>query len=794
MDRNVASNELPLVAIIIPVYNDENYIRTCLDSIKNQTAVFWEVWLSDDCSTDNSPKIMKEYCEADSRFHYLRNETNSSAWVSRARGILSVSSSVKYIMFADADDSLQPNAVERAYELMEESPADILHFGTNVENYGNIPQKSMQNYIDYLQPPLVELQGKDIFESFIEHSFEGHLWNKMFNAKLLKSVIEKWGADRVLPKGQDKALYWAVCWHKEDLTYRGVEDKLYNYSHGLGVEGSQDTLTIERYRQYLAQVRTEDFISEIMKERPSEAADYAQIMEDSRLSLIRNTARSFTRLSSVDKAEGLDLFAEYWTRPLDKARFSAALAEFTWGAQIELADAVSRSKAFTVTKKSADIRVIGTYYHRMDNGGIQRVIAQLIPYWHELGYKVVVFTDYPREENDYEIPEYAERVSIGYSFSKNKRGKYVNRGKSLAQLLYEHKVDCMVYHSYFSDVLLYDMCVCKGLNVPFVIYEHNVFTRFIRYNDAKFTTVPVFAGLADGVVCLDDTSAMWWKNFNFNVHTVLNPLTFDLAEVAPAERNNHNILFLCRLNEEAKHPQDAITIMRELVKIMPDAKLYIVGSSDDEKYIESLKNRIAKLELENNVIMTGFTSDVETYYKTCSIFLSCSSHEGAPMTLCEALSFGMPIVMYELPYLAVDQNNQGIITVKQRDTDAAVSELFKLLSNENRLKAVGDKGRRYLEEMYNIDIGRQWRLIFDSIGNVRNKVVPSTKMMCDTLIRDHYDGVAQYNKLQSELRKKNDELKKKNREIAGIYDSLSFKIGRFFTFIPRKIRELLKKA
>ena len=83
----------------------------------------------------------------------------------------------------------------------------------------------------------------------------------------------------------------------------------------------------------------------------------------------------------------------------------------------------------------------------------------------------------------------------------------------------------------------------------------------------------------------------------------------------------------------------------------------------------------------------------------------------------------------------------------------------------------------------------------------RNKVVPSTKMMCDTLIRDYYDGVAQYNELKSELRKKNDELqkknnelKKKNREIANIHNSLSFKIGRFFTFIPRKIRALLKKA
>lgn len=788
-----STNALPLVAIIVPVYNDENYIRTCLDSIKNQTVPFWEVWLVDDCSTDGSSEIMKEYCGEDPRFHYIRNETNSSAWVSRAKGILSASASVKYIMFADADDSFQTNAVERAYELMESSPVDILHFGTNVGNFGNISRKRIQDFTAYLQPPLGEFKGKEIFESFIERNFEGHLWNKMFNAELLKEVIDKWGADRVLPKAQDKALYWAVCWHRKDLTYRGVEDRLYNYSHGLGVEGNQGILTIEQYRQYLTQAWTEDFISEIMNDDSENVEEYAEIMTDSRQSLIRHTARSFTRLSSVDKTVGLELFAEYWTHPLDKAWLSAALAEYTWGNQFELADVVSKSKVFFTNKKGTDIKVVGTYYHRMDNGGIQRVIAQLVPYWHDLGYKVVVFTDYPPEEYDYDLPEYVTRVAIGHSFSKSRREKYMKRGTNLAQLLSDYHVDCMIYHSYFSDVLLYDMCVCKSLNVPFVIYEHNVFTRFIRYNDTRFTTVPVFAGLADGIVCLDDTSAMWWRNFNHNVHVVLNPLTFDLANVSAAKRDNHNILFLCRLNEEAKHPHDAITIMRELVKVMPDAKMFVVGSSDNERYIESLNQRIEKLELQDKIVMVGFTKNVDEYYKKCSVFLSCSSHEGFMLTATESLSYSIPIVMYDLPYLPTVNGNPGIITVNQRDTSAAVDELHKLLSNRNRLISVGDKGRKHIEEMYSVDIGRQWRLVFDSINNLRNKVVPVTRLMCETLIRDYYDGVAQFNEMRNELNKKSEELKRKNREIRNIKNSLSFKLGRFITFIPRKIRDLLKK-
>lgn len=772
----------PLVAIIIPVYNDAEYLHQCLDSVKNQTAPFWEAWVVDDCSTDQSASLIREYCAADSRFRFLQNEVNSSAWVSRARGILSVSPSVKYIMFADADDSLRLDAVERAYQLMEQDPVDILHFGTNVENIANISRKKIQGYTNYLQPECAKLKGREVFESFVTRKFEGHLWNKMFCKELLQAVIQELGADRVLPKAQDKALYWAVCWQKEDLTYRGVADRLYNYNYGLGVEGGQSHITLQQYRQYLAQAWTEDTIAEVMAKHPQEAAEYAEVLEDSRSNLMNHTARAYTRLQPSDAAAGMDLVGEYWRDPLDKARFAGALAAHTWGSQRELAETIMQSKLFATSPKEGGIKVVGTYYHRMDNGGIQRVIAQLLPIWHELGYEVVLFTDYEPDENDYDIPDYVKRAVIGASFSRSRRGKYAKRGRSFTKLLSEYQVDCMVYHAYFSDVLLYDMCVCKGLNIPFLIYEHNVFSRFARYSDTKFATIPVYTQLAEGLICLDDVSAIWWKNFNGNVHTVLNPLTFSLSETLPARRDNHNILFLCRLEEESKHPHDAITIIRDLVPLLPDVKLYMVGSGD-ERYMDSLRARIAKLNLQDNIVMTGFTKNVEEYYRQCSVFLSCSSHEGAPMTLCEALSFGLPVVMYDLSYLQVAQNNPGIFMAKQRDTSTAVNILYDLLTDHARLLEAGDAGRRYLEDLYSVDLGRQWRGIFHTIHTVRNAVPPGTKRMCDILVRDYYDGA-----LQAEAWKKD------QKELREIRKSLSFRLGRAITFIPRKIRDKLKKV
>lgn len=156
------------------------------------------------------------------------------------------------------------------------------------------------------------------------------------------------------------------------------------------------------------------------------------------------------------------------------------------------------------------------------------------------------------------------------------------------------------------------------------------------------------------------------------------------------------------------------------------------------------------------------------------------------MTLCEALSFSLPIVMYDLPYLTVAQNNPGIISVKQRDTDAAVEALYNLLSDPEHLRMAGNAGRKYLEKMYSVKLDKQWEGVFKTINAPAAGIVLDSKMMCEVLVRDYYDGAMQINSLKGEL-------KKMRGEIRNLRSSLSFKIGRAVTFLPRKMRDMAKK-
>ena len=90
-----------MISVIVPVYNVEEYLEECLESIKRQTYTDIEVILVNDGSTDRSKEICERYCEKDSRFK-LVNQENKGLSGARNRGMLE--SKGEFISFVDSDD------------------------------------------------------------------------------------------------------------------------------------------------------------------------------------------------------------------------------------------------------------------------------------------------------------------------------------------------------------------------------------------------------------------------------------------------------------------------------------------------------------------------------------------------------------------------------------------------------------------------------------------------------------------------------------------------------------------
>ncbi len=161
------------VSIIVPIYNVENYLRRCLDSILAQTFKDWECILIDDGSKDESGKICDEYACNYDRFLVV-HQTNKGASVARNRGIAEAKG--QYVAFVDADDFLMPHYLEGMLETVSEKNFLI------IQKYG----REGQAIIPFKEKKIYE--GQAGIKQFVE---DGYLSYSAPHSKLFSLITIK---------------------------------------------------------------------------------------------------------------------------------------------------------------------------------------------------------------------------------------------------------------------------------------------------------------------------------------------------------------------------------------------------------------------------------------------------------------------------------------------------------------------------------------------------------------------------------------------------------------------------
>ena len=129
------------LSVVIPVYNAEKYIRQCLDSILTKQKIALEVICVDDCSTDGTPAVLKEYQDKYENVTVIRNETNLYAGTCRNKGLMAAKG--QYVHFLDSDDYVVDNAYEKLYTLAKENDLDWVK--TTSEGFDDETGETVEN-------------------------------------------------------------------------------------------------------------------------------------------------------------------------------------------------------------------------------------------------------------------------------------------------------------------------------------------------------------------------------------------------------------------------------------------------------------------------------------------------------------------------------------------------------------------------------------------------------------------------------------------------------------------------
>ena len=107
------------VSIIIPIYNVEQYLAQCLDSVINQTYKNIEIICVNDCSTDNTAQVISEYGKFHQNLRLINHETNRRQGGARNTGVKVAEGD--YILYIDADDTFESNALPLLKKELEKS-------------------------------------------------------------------------------------------------------------------------------------------------------------------------------------------------------------------------------------------------------------------------------------------------------------------------------------------------------------------------------------------------------------------------------------------------------------------------------------------------------------------------------------------------------------------------------------------------------------------------------------------------------------------------------------------------
>ena len=179
----MSAQDCPLVSLVIPVYNVEDYLPVCIDSISKQTFGNFEVILVDDGSSDRSGHICAEICQKDKRFRVI-HKSSQGPGMSRNYGLRKARG--RYIGFIDADDYVSPQMLETMVREIEKNDADL----AIVDFFRVYDTQYIDAPVDYS----VEILNQDqLFEGLFVKSGADFLyivvWNKLYKRELINDLI-----------------------------------------------------------------------------------------------------------------------------------------------------------------------------------------------------------------------------------------------------------------------------------------------------------------------------------------------------------------------------------------------------------------------------------------------------------------------------------------------------------------------------------------------------------------------------------------------------------------------------
>lgn len=765
----------PDVSIIVPVHNDEGFILAALDSCLAQSWENIEVICVDDASTDGTAAVIEEFRYRDSRVRLLRQEKNRSAFQARRVGI--AAARAPYVLFLDGDDELLPDAVRSTLLLARSERADVVGFGVSVVKADGSTGGRFERT---LQPPYASLEGEEILTRLfpIGAPVQGPVWKYLWSTELLRKAYAK------LPKGLE--LYRANDIPVTFLAlasasrYVSLPDRLLRYFWGRGSSGH----AVEHrgaFEFYMAGLTSIDAVApgleELARDRAAgAAATLRATYESARLSIIGTLLRYWSEIGSEDLQEQcLRLLGER-AGYVDILR---AAVQFCADVLIHLA----RHREVLAAPTRSPVRTVLLVATDLAGGGAQGVVVSQAKHLVDGGYRVVIGTR-AQPDSVYELPPAVEHVWIGGPTASDRLGRYL-------EVCREYEVDVAIDHwVMYREDWAFAALAAGLLGVRTIGWLHNFALRPLFDGNSHLSFLDTYLPLLWKVVTLSDVDVAFWTLRGIeNVFQLPNPPSPLLMNLAarrvPREIGEGpiHLVWWGRLQQSTKRVRDLVEVVAELRALDVDVRLTIIGPDSKDLSAKALAALAAERGVAETVALPGplYGDALYEAVEGADLFVYTSAIEGYSLTLVEAQQLGLPVAMYELPWLSPVQNNHGVVAVPQQDVRGLAQAIAAISRDPARYRELSAASTEAAAALLELDVTRLYTQLLEDELPARFSSSPrleDARILLDRAVAYAEQRAVQMRAREDRLRARIAALDNRVEELSQLNDRLSDKSRR----------------
>ncbi len=780
----------------MPLFNDEDYVRAALDSCLAQTLDDIEVVCVDDASTDGTADVVEQYARRDPRVRLVRQSVNRSAFQARRIGIQEASA--PYVLFLDGDDELTPQAAEIVLRRAEVADADVVGFGVEVVTPGHGRPPRMEAA---LQPTRDEIHGRAILPTLFPpgKSPNGHLWRYLFATDLLRSAYEEFSPGLVFHRANDLPIsFLALALARK---YVSVRQRLYRYYFRRGTSG-HSIADVEHFRFLLSGVDPITAISpqvRALAERVDDGALLIRTYESARLHVIAHVLRYCIRDTTGGvQAECLDLLKQH-VGELTAIRAAAISCK-------EALPALSRAAGAPMRRPV--VRRVMLTTRNLGTGGVQAVVCRQAEMLSAAGYDVTVAV-MERVADERTLPAEIPIVRVAGA-------SRLARLDAWLAICEQRDIDIVLdHHVLYNENWPWFALVALARNIPTIGWVHSFSLRPLFDNTQRLSFLTVHARILLQMITLSPTDVAFWKLQGVeHVAYLPNPLS-SLAERAisvgrPRELSDRPIelAWWGRIDRPTKQVHHLVDIAQRLRSRGVPFHLTIMGPDSPSLTATQLR-AAADAQGVNDVIDVLGEQTAEELLSRLSgvdLLVSTSAMEGYQLAIIEAQALGVPVVMYEIPWLTTVRDNAGIVSVSQGDIPSMVEAIGAISTDRRRYAQLSAASYDFARTVAEENLAERLQDLLEGAlppAFSPAATVADASTLVEMLVRISERNIRVARRRSenaqtvddkvarevSALRRDRDRAQGKLREIV---EGPSFKIGRMITYVPRAVRRALR--